>query len=613
MADDIASLVVKVDSKGVAKGSDRLDQLSDSAGKAEKSSSSLGGAFKKLASISKRLAIGVAAAATALVAFISTQAKAAREAQAYALALGVPIEQLTAMQHAASSVGIESDKMADILKDVAERIGDAFRNDAGEAKEVLESLNISIADMAKLSPDKQLLAIADGLSQVQTQGEKVQIMEALASDASLLLPLLEDNSSAMRGLMKEAIDSGKALTALEAKKLTGVARAWGQVSSALAGVGQTIAVELADPLARVLRTLSVWIPAAFNAITESLKEFQNSAATDEVARLNDKLKALRVTQENLLGRKDRKLNGLSREDLSDINEGLDDVGESIRDINKELAIWNLKVDEINDKKISLYISKDIGSEDPDRSAVDDLIKELQSEREAILMEYETREEMLRDHLAKKAISEEEFKQVMIESAADFQSKSTKITEDENAKKLSLEQDFQNKKNAMEKNAANLSVGFLQMLGREHKAAAIAGIVLSKAMAIAQVNVNAASARTAALTLYSLGPLGPAKVAAAQAHIAATQALSIGLIAATGLVQAASVTSGGGGSSSINASGSQLEPSLNQIEPDQIESSRSVTRFVIEGAGAHTDAMRKLLEDLIETKQDMGNIHEVVFS
>lgn len=98
----------------------------------------------------------------------------------YAKSLKAANQELGALGFAAETVNISHEKMNDILKDVNERIGDAYGNNAGEAVEVLEKLNLEAEYMANLAPDQQLLAIAEQLDNIGTQAEKAQIMESLA-------------------------------------------------------------------------------------------------------------------------------------------------------------------------------------------------------------------------------------------------------------------------------------------------------------------------------------------------------------------------------------------------------------------------------------------------
>ena len=208
--------------------------------------------------------------AAGIGALVKMNVDAAKETLAYSRAIGVQVESLSAWQYAARDVNIQGDKMADIFKDVSEKIGDAFANNAGEASEVLRRLNLDIDAMARLSPDQQLLAVADALQNVQTHGEKVQALEALASDASLLLPLLEDNAAGLRRLSDEGRAAGAVLTDLESQRLKQVDDIMRKVSASTQGFGKEFALAFGEPFADLVNYLTGTAIPAFRLLAERI-------------------------------------------------------------------------------------------------------------------------------------------------------------------------------------------------------------------------------------------------------------------------------------------------------------------------------------------------------
>lgn len=204
---------------------------------------------KSLKNMGKTL-IGVKGGIAALVgvggmgAFIKISADAARVATSYADALGIGTQKMQAWQYAAKSVNLEGDKMADIMKDVSDKFGDAFANNAGAAKDVMTRMKLDFGELAAMSPDQQLLKIAEGFGQIQTRSEKIQILESLGSDASLLLPLLENNAEKLRALTDEAVSTGAAMSDVDAAKLQAANISLQRTQSIIIGVGQSFAVAL---------------------------------------------------------------------------------------------------------------------------------------------------------------------------------------------------------------------------------------------------------------------------------------------------------------------------------------------------------------------------------
>jgi len=195
----------------------------------------------------KSAVLGLAGVA-GLGALIKVSADAAHQASVYSKAVGTSVEEMTAWQYAAKTVNLEADKMGDIFKDVTEKIADAFANGGGEAKEVLERLNLDLEHMANLSPDQQLLQVANALGEVGTQSEKVQIMESLASDASLLLPLLENNAEGLKQLRDEAIASGNAIGNIDAAQMEAANQSMIRAKGIVTGIATQLTVKLAPYL-----------------------------------------------------------------------------------------------------------------------------------------------------------------------------------------------------------------------------------------------------------------------------------------------------------------------------------------------------------------------------
>jgi len=201
-------------------------------------------AAKTIASVS-------AVTATAATGLAISSARNAKEMTAYANSIGMSTEQLSAWGYAADTVSVSQEKLNDVFRDTSDKIGDAFVSGGGAALDVLERLNLNAADMVKLAPDEQLLKIAEGLDQVGTQSEKVFLLEALASDASMLLPLLDNNAEKLKELKNEAIASGAALGDMDAAKIKEANDAWDQSLAIIQGVGNKLAVELSPFVAEV--------------------------------------------------------------------------------------------------------------------------------------------------------------------------------------------------------------------------------------------------------------------------------------------------------------------------------------------------------------------------
>lgn len=169
---------------------------------------SLAQGVKRFGAWTAAAAAGAAALSVGvLTRYTAAQAEAARQIDNTSEAIDVNAQRLQELQYAFDRVGIDADKTGDLLKDVADKIGDAYENGGGEAKDAIDALGLSLDELIGLRPDEQLLRIAGALDSLPPASQ-VNVMESLANDASLLLPLLRDNAAGLRELTDEANQLG---------------------------------------------------------------------------------------------------------------------------------------------------------------------------------------------------------------------------------------------------------------------------------------------------------------------------------------------------------------------------------------------------------------------
>ncbi|MCL7744362.1 hypothetical protein LV476_05270 [Guyparkeria hydrothermalis] len=285
---DIATNTAKF-SRGIEKVDRRLKRFDRGIAKARRAAQGL-------------FAIAGSVGAASLV---TRSLEAADAAHDYAKALGTTTEALTSMQYAADKVQVPAEKLRDILKDTSEKIGDAYATGGGEAVDALDALGLSAEQLVKLSPDKQLLAIADQLDNVGTQAEKIQIMESLGNDASLLLPLLDDNARAMRRFMQEAVDTGRALDDDLADKASKANEQLKNIRSQISADFTNRVAENAEQITRLAEALgdvaegAMWAADKFASFSESLGEGAAKivhGSADATERLREQIKRLHDVQ-----------------------------------------------------------------------------------------------------------------------------------------------------------------------------------------------------------------------------------------------------------------------------------------------------------------------------
>lgn len=199
---------------------------------------------KSAVKFGKVLGTAFVTGATALTALTVQYTRNAREVQNLARLSGESVEQFQKIAFASKNVGIEQQKMSDILKDVQDRVGDFIQTGAGPMADFFENIapkiGVTIEQFRELSGSQALGLFYQSLEQANlSQSEMIFFMEQMASDSSLLIPLLQDNSAEFRRLgdelertggimsesgIKQAIEFDKQLNTLSASvKSLGIA------------------------------------------------------------------------------------------------------------------------------------------------------------------------------------------------------------------------------------------------------------------------------------------------------------------------------------------------------------------------------------------------------
>lgn len=171
---------------------------------AEQTAGGIGSAF---AGIGRQLAAGLSVGGFALM--IKGVADSAAEIDKLSRLVGVSTTDFQRLSAAASSVGVEQDKLSDIFKDVNDKVGEFLQTGGGELKDFFENIapkvGVTAESFRNLSGPQALQLYVSSLQQAGvSQQEMTFYMEALANDATLLAPLLANNGAEMKRLGDEA-------------------------------------------------------------------------------------------------------------------------------------------------------------------------------------------------------------------------------------------------------------------------------------------------------------------------------------------------------------------------------------------------------------------------
>ena len=212
--------------------------------------------------IAKYGAAAVAAGAAVAAAMVVTSANAAKEIKKLSAIANTSTSTFQKMAFGARSVGIEQDKLSDILKDFNDRVGDFNATGGGPMADFFEQIAPKVGVTAQafknLSGDQALQLYVSSLEKANlSQADMVFYMEAMASDSTALLPLLQNNGKALAEQAKRAEELGLAMSDIDTERLV-------QLEDRISGAQE------------VFSSLSQEISAKLSpAITAATSDFEN--------------------------------------------------------------------------------------------------------------------------------------------------------------------------------------------------------------------------------------------------------------------------------------------------------------------------------------------------
>ena len=248
----------------------------------------------RMAAFARRARIAATAAATALagavVAMTRSTVAAANEIGQLSQVANANSEVFQRWSAASATVGIEQEKLADILKDVNDRVGDFLQTGGGPMADFFEniapSVGVTADQFARLSGPEALQLYVDSLERAGvSQQEMTFYLEAMASDTTRLIPLLQNGGAEMTRLGAQAQALG---AVLDADAITAMRRselALVSIGQVFTGVRNRIAVALAPSLEAVanafvaLASSTSPISRAFDTVLANLDRLAIYAGT----------------------------------------------------------------------------------------------------------------------------------------------------------------------------------------------------------------------------------------------------------------------------------------------------------------------------------------------
>lgn len=270
MAQDAATLLVRIEAttmqlrkelaaadRAVSGSSSKIDKelgLVDKAFarmglNAEQSRKAIGSA---MAGITAAAAGGVAG----LGALVVSTANSAREIQNLSQVANASTTEFQRYAVGAKTVGVEQEKLADILKDVNDRVGDFLTTGGGEMKDFFENIapriGVTAEQFRKLSGPQSLQLFYNSLEKANlSQAEMTFYMESMADETTALIPLLRDGGAGFTAMADEAERLGLVMSEKTLKQFDQFNAQMDTAKMAAGGFGTQIATEALPALSEL--------------------------------------------------------------------------------------------------------------------------------------------------------------------------------------------------------------------------------------------------------------------------------------------------------------------------------------------------------------------------
>lgn len=189
--------------------------------------------------------------------------------------IGISVENLSRLQFAAELTGVSSTMLASAFDVMAKRLGEANRG-GGAAKKALDELGLSASKLINMSPDQAFLTIADAISKMGTQSEKVAAVANIFSRSNLKLVNTLDAGRVGLGKMAAEADRLGATVSGNLKAIEDTNDAVFKMTAAWKAVGKDLTFAVAPALKTIADVMSDLL-SDLRGVNKELPKFDQNA------------------------------------------------------------------------------------------------------------------------------------------------------------------------------------------------------------------------------------------------------------------------------------------------------------------------------------------------
>lgn len=246
----------------VAKASGQIDSSLGEVDKAfDRTGANASVLQRSISSAFTGMGLAATAAVAGLVAITTKTAEYAQEVRNLSTLSNTSTTEFQRMAAGARTVGVEQDKLADIFKDTTDRAGEFISRGGGEMadffKEIAPRVGVTAQMFANLSGPQALQLYYNSLEKAGlNQQQMTTYMEAMADEATALIPLLRNNGKGFQDLGDQAEAAGNILSNIQVARLVEVNQSIKSLQASFAGASRQLVAGMLPGIESVTQRLN---------------------------------------------------------------------------------------------------------------------------------------------------------------------------------------------------------------------------------------------------------------------------------------------------------------------------------------------------------------------
>ena len=542
------SLVVELDArtKKLEAKLTRVDKKLTGVGKkgkgAGKSLGGLAGIAIKTGKTLINLATTAVALSAAIGAIATVSAKSRRELDLLAAQAKTSSRDFQALAFATTQYGINAEKIADISKDISDRVGEFSAAGTGTFQDYADVMKMTKKEAQEVAIGFQSLSseqvIGKMVSEMEAAGvtgsKMTFVLESMGNDLSKLKPLFSANSAELNKLKSRfnEVNDSLQITAGQADKLKGVATTFDLLTAGLGNAATAISATIAPVVDDFFNDVIDIVPEATQTIIDFVNSFLDAENITSIAGVNKEIETslTRIAEKEELIRTQigHRLRGAksSKNQEEDRLAALREQLVVLEDQEKLADARRNKGGEIGGAVGGEVTG--IGTGDQIQAIAD----RFKAEEDLLFEKLERELVIIGDNNELKLSLEEQYLADVVQIEEDAADKKKKIADDE----LKLEKKIAVSKRSLALSNATALISIGSSLFSENEKMAKAMFIADKAVAVSNIFINTQAAAVKSLTIDPTGVMATGIETNGYIRMAAVAASVLGGI------------SGGGGSS-----------------------------------------------------------------